>query len=400
MTTTMTMTMTMTARTVAAVAVMALGVTPPARAQNVAGVLDFLVTGHSVETGSVERDRAAAAATSLTISRALQANLATLPVTTSSGGFLYRFSPELGTVQRASTSFGPFFVERAATPGAGAASIGLTLQHWRFTSLDGRSLRSGTLETTANQFVDELEPFDVDSLRLSIDADIATLHGAMGLGNRVELQAALPLVVLRVNGSRVNAYRGQVFTQASASATAIGLADVVVRTKFAVTGGQERGLAAVAEARLPTGREQDLLGAGTMSWRVMGIGSVEGDTLATHLNVGVGFGGLARDFTVAGALAASASDRLTVTGELVARWMDTPGGISTSAARHPTLVDVRTLRLVPDGSSLAMISAVPGFKWNISNTWVVVGNAAIPLTRGGLTASITPFIGLDYTVER
>ena len=117
----------------------------PASAQTVSDVLDFLVTGHSVETGSVERDAAAAAATSLTISRALLANLATLPVTTSSGGFVYRFHPELGTVQRATTSFGPFFVERAAAPGHGAGSIGLTLQSWRFTALDGRSLRDGTL---------------------------------------------------------------------------------------------------------------------------------------------------------------------------------------------------------------------------------------------------------------
>src|SRR5688572_2235358 len=122
-----------------------------ASGQTVESVLDFLVTGHSVETGSVERDAAAAAATSETISSALLANLATLPISTSSGGFIYRFSPELGTMQRASASFGPFFVERAAAPGHGAASIGVTLQHWRFTSLDGQSLRTGTLETTANQ---------------------------------------------------------------------------------------------------------------------------------------------------------------------------------------------------------------------------------------------------------
>ena len=144
--------------------------TAPASAQTVSDVLDFLVTGHSVQTGSFERDTTAAAATSLTVSRALLVNLATLPVPTSSGGFVYKFHPELGTVQRATSSFGPFFVERALAPGHGAASIGLTLQHWQFTALDGRNLRDGTLETTANQFVDELEPFDVDRLRLAIDA--------------------------------------------------------------------------------------------------------------------------------------------------------------------------------------------------------------------------------------
>ena len=369
----------------------------PASAQTVSDVLDFLVTGHSVETGSVERDAAAAAATSLTISRALLANLATLPVTTSSGGFVYRFHPELGTVQRATTSFGPFFVERAAAPGHGAGSIGLTLQSWRFTALDGRSLRDGTLETTANQFVDEQAPFDVDRLRLAIDANVATVHGSLGVGSRTEISAALPLILLRLNGSRVNAYRGQVFTQAEASSTAIGLADVVLRTKYTLFDEDGAGMAAAVEARLPTGRQEDLLGSGAMSWKLSAIGSLEGQTLSSHVNAAFGFGGLARDLTLAGAIAASASNRLTLTGELVGRWMNVPGGIATAAAIHPPLRDVRTLRLVPDGSTLTMISAAPGVKWNVSDTWVLVANAAIPLTHDGLTAGFTPFIGFDYT---
>jgi hypothetical protein len=369
----------------------------PASAQTVSDVLGFLVTGHSVATGSVERDTAAAAATSLTVSRALLANLATLPVGTSSGGFVYKFHPELGTVQRATTSFGPFFVERAAAPGHGAASVGLTLQYWRFTSLDGRSLRDGTLETTANQFVDELEPFDVDRLRLAIDANVATLHGSLGLGNRTELSAALPLVLLRVSGSRVNAYRGQVFTQAEASATAIGLADAVLRTKFTLFEDEGAGVAAAFEARLPTGRQEDLLGSGAMSWKLSAIGSLEGERISSHANVGFGFGGLARDLTIAGAVAASAYDRLTLTGELMGRWMDVPGGITTAAAVHPSLRDVRTLRLTPNGSTLGMISVAPGVKWNVSDMWVLVANAAIPLTKAGLTAGFTPFIGFDYT---
>jgi len=109
----------------------------PARAQSVADVLTFLVTNQSVQTGSFERDRDAAQATSQTISRALLANLATLPVTTSSGAFVYRLNPELGTVERGTQSFGPFFVERALTAGAHQASIGMTFQHLRLTSLDG-----------------------------------------------------------------------------------------------------------------------------------------------------------------------------------------------------------------------------------------------------------------------
>ena len=67
----------------------------PARAQTVSDVLTFLVTNQSVSTGSIDRDREAALATSDTISRALGANLATLPVTSSSGAFVYRLNPAL-----------------------------------------------------------------------------------------------------------------------------------------------------------------------------------------------------------------------------------------------------------------------------------------------------------------
>jgi len=165
----------------------------PASAQSVTDVLTFLVTNQSVATGSVERDREAAQATSVTISRALAANLATLPVTSSSGSFVYRLNPELGTVERATQSFGPFFTERALGAGRGRASFGLTLQQLHFSSLDGHSLRDGSLITTANRFTDESAPFDVDQLTLNINASVATLYGNVGVTDRLDVGVAAPL---------------------------------------------------------------------------------------------------------------------------------------------------------------------------------------------------------------
>src|SRR3954468_11225415 len=187
----------------------------PAPAQSVNDVLTFLVTNQSVSTGSVERDREAAQATSVTISRALAANLATLPVTSSSGAFVYRLNPELGTVQRSTHSFGAFFTDRAATVGRGQASFGLTMQQFRFTSLDGRDLRDGSLITMANQFTDEAVPFDVDRLTLDVNASVATLYGNVGITDRLDIGFALPFVALTLDGSRVNTYRGRTFTQAT-----------------------------------------------------------------------------------------------------------------------------------------------------------------------------------------
>jgi hypothetical protein len=370
----------------------------PAAAQSVSDVLTFLVTNQSVQTGSVERDRAAAQATSDTISRALLANLATLPVPTSSGAFVYRLNQDLGTVERATQSFGPFFVERAQTAGKGQASFGLTFEQLRFGSLDGKNLRDGSLVTTANQLTDESSPFDVDQLTLRIDASIATLYGNVGVTDRVEVGFAAPLVVLRLDGSRINTYRGRTFTQAAASANAVGLADLVVRTKYRLS--EEGGVAAAVDVRLPTGRDQDLLGMGSTSVKLSGIASIERGRLSTHGNAGITVGGLAREVSYDGAVAMAATPRVTVVGELLGRWIDSPGHIVASSAPHPSLAGVETLRLTPDASTLNMITCVPGFKLNVSTTWVLAANVSIPLTTGGLTAPFTPFVGLDYSVGK
>jgi hypothetical protein len=55
---------------------------------------------------------------------------------------------------------------------------------------------------------------------------------------------------------------------------------------------------------------------------------------------------------------------------------------------------------MPDTSSLHLLTAVPGVKWNLTETWVLAANVSIPLTNAGLTAPITPFIGLDYAIGR
>lgn len=373
---------------------------PAVAQQTVSQVLGLLVTSQSIETGSIERDRAAAEATSATISRALLANLATLPVTTSSGGFVYRLDPGLGTVARASESFGPVYIERALTVGRLASSFGLTLQHMRFSTLDGENLRDGSLVVLANRFRDEATPFDVDRLSLDIDANIATLYGNIGINDRTEVGVAVPFVALRLKGSRVNTYRDRLYTQASASASSLGLADVVVRTKVTALRRGGTALAVVADGRLPTGSEDNLMGAGSASLRLSGIGSFESGAVATHLNAGASVGGLAREVSYGGAVTLAASGRVTILGELFGRSLSSRGRIEQVSAPHPTLLGVETLRLATTSSRQNFVAIAPGFKWNLNRTWVLVANASIPLTDNGLAAPVTPFVGLDYVLQR
>jgi hypothetical protein len=383
-----------------ALTILCTAIASSAPAQTVSDALTFLMTNQSVSTGDFERDRTAAQTTSDTVSRALLANLATLPVATSSTGFLYRLNPELGTMERATQNFGPFFVERALTAGRHQASVGLTLQELRFTSLDGRNLRDGSLVTTANQFVDESAAFDVDRLALDINAHIATLYANVGVTDRMEVGVAVPMVDLTLDGTRMDTYRGRTFTQAHATARAIGVADIVARTKITVYKDAGAGVATAAEVRVPSGREQDLLGAGQMSFKFSGIGSLESGRMSTHAVAGITVGGLARELSYGGAFAVAATPRVTMTAEVLGRWIDGAGHIVEVSAPHPTLQQVVTTRLVGDASGLHLMTFVPGFKWNVTETWVLAANVALPLTSGGLTARVTPFVGLDYALGR
>ncbi len=61
------------------------------------------------------------------------------------------------------------------------------------------------------------------------------------------------------------------------------------------------GLGAGADLRLPTGPEEDLLGAGKTALKMFGIGSFEGGRFAAHVNAGGTVGGLGREFNYNGA---------------------------------------------------------------------------------------------------
>ena len=285
-----------------------------ASAQSVQDVVRVLVTNRAVQTSNFDRDQAAAEATAGTLSRALLASVATLPVSTSSGGFTYRLNPTLGTVERASQTFGPFFVERALTAGGGRASFGFTMGFASFTSLDGLDLRDGSLVTTSNQFTDEPAPFDLETLTLDIKARTATVFGNVGVTDRIDVGVAVPIVRLDITGSRVNTYRGQPFLQARGSAVSTGVADIALRSKVRLTPDGPAAAAAGVEVRLPTGRAEDLLGAGDPTLRFTGLASAESAVTSVYGNVGVGVGGLGRDLSFGGAVAVAATNRLTLFG--------------------------------------------------------------------------------------
>ena len=278
---------------------------PAAAQQSISDVLSFLVTNRSIPTDDFVRDEAAAAATRDTISGFLLTELSTLPITSSAGGFTYRLNPALGTVMRSSDSFGPFFTERSLTAGRFRSSFGISYRSATFENIDGRDLQDGTLVSTASRLRTESQPFDVETVSLRIHDDTVTPFVNYGVTDRFELGAALPIVRLTLSGQRVDTYRGRQFIQATGSASASGIGDLIVRAKYNVVRRGAGGVAIGGEARLPTGDEENLLGAGEASIRPRVIASAERDRLGLHGELGYSFGGLADELDYNGALTSS-----------------------------------------------------------------------------------------------
>jgi hypothetical protein len=389
-------------RRVALAAVLASVLAPaPASAQEtIREVVRFLVTNQAVQTDDFVRDVAAADAASETIGQSLLASLATLPSGASSAGFTYRFNPALGTVERASDSFGPAYVERALTSGRGQFAFGATWQYAQFTRLDGRGLREGTLVTTANRFLDEPQAFDVETLTLDLSTTVVTGFATIGVTDRFDVGVAVPFVWLELEGSRLNNYRGTTALQAAATARATGFGDAAIRGKYALFEERGNGLAIGAEVVLPTGRDEDLLGAGRSAMRVMAIGSAERNRIGLHGNLGFGWGGISDALTFSGAMTFAATPRVTLAAELVGQRLADVGRITDLNAPHPSIGGVETIRLAAETLGVNAVAAAGSLRWNLAQTWLLRASLLVPATDTGLTARARMTIGFDYAFAR
>jgi hypothetical protein len=210
----------------------------------------------------------------------------------------------------------------------------------------------------------------------------------------------VPFVWLDLEGHRVDTYRGQSFTQAQATVETTGFGDVALRAKYRVFERQGASLAAAGEWRMPTGRDEDLLGAGRAGGRVLAVATIEGERVALHGNLGWGWGGVSDEFTYAGAITMAATPRVTMAVELGGRRLADVGRIGTTAALHPSIGGVETVRLAAEDLGMHVVTAGGSFKWNVWGPWLLKASLLLPATDAGLTSRVRTTIGLDYAFGR
>ncbi len=242
----------------------------------------------------------------------------------------------------------------------------------------------------------EPEAFDSDALTLKVRSSTVTVFGSYGVTDSLELGGALPLIHLTLDGQRLNVYRGDPFLQAAGTASATGIGDLALRAKYTIARAASGAVAAAGEVRLPTGDEENLLGAGATAYRFLGIASFESGRFTLHGNGGMVFGGVSDEVNFSGAAAFAAHPRVTVSGEVLIRRVDELRDLVFTSAPHPTFAGVDTFRLTPDDGAATLANAVAGLKWNVNGTFVFGAHVAFPLVRHGLTAPITPTFALEY----
>lgn len=376
----------------------ATGIVSVAEAQSVAAGLSSLLTDQTPPPAGYVRDRAAAEATFATVAGLFQVELSGIPVASSAGGFVYRFSPAFGTVERASDSFGPFFSERAVRNGRGHLSLSLAYGYAEFETLQGADLTSGTFPTNAARFAAQLQPFSVDTLTLKLERETWTGFASYGVTDRLDVGAAIPVIRLRFSGRRVNSFLDQSTLQSEQAGRATGVGDVVVNARFRLAGEGASGAAVGTDVRFATGREEDLLGAGKNAWRLMGIGSWERGILAFHVNGGFGLGGASREQFWSGAATVAAGLKVSLVAELLGRHLTALHRVSDVYQPHPVLAGVETMRWLPEEAGVHTAFLVTGVKWNVSGNWLFNAHVLTRLTDTGLKAQYTPALAIDYGI--
>jgi hypothetical protein len=349
---------------------------------------------------------------------AIAASAANLPLSATTSGATFRFVG--GLPVRTSTSLGPIFGERAQTLGKDRFVVGANMTGLNFTSLRGVPLNQITLNFSHDDVPPEglgqpLRENDVLQVRLDLAVNVlvTTAFATWGITDHVDIGVAVPMVHTSLTGRSTGQFfpfgiptshffagdsANPVLTASAATfGSATGIGDVVLRTKWSVRSTEDAGIAVMADARLPTGSDEDLTGAGDASLRALVLASTKFGDFSPHLNLGYAIRGGRNDAVLASTgFDHPLSDWATMAADILTEWQ-----IGESSLQLPNNVMIlypveRTITPtnIPNMKDHRVYGSF-GVKFRTSGGPIVVANALMPLRRGGLESRFIWTLGLD-----
>ena len=366
---------------------------------------------------------------------ALTSQLTSVPLPSPASGFTYQFDPATGTFVRSTRSFGPILSDRAETIGKGRLAFGFSHQFFSFDHLDGVSLSAIPAVFRHDSFESGGGRTDVVSTLNTIEATVSQFAGALtyGLTSRIDLSLAVPVVRTRLSllsnakilrlgtGANVQVHyfrdpeaiggygsTRQFFSEGSAG----GLGDLLVRVKTTLVREGTRAMAAGVDVRLPTGDEQNLLGAGAAGLRPFAAFSSSYGPFAPHANIAYQWNGrsvLAGDvrahiegdlpdqFIYAAGSDLAVNSRFSIVFDVLGQRVLNSPQLSTytlaarGVAGSADLPDIR----FANGSYWSTNGAL-GFKANVAPKVLVNFNMRFNIAGAGLSDRIAPLLGVEW----
>ena len=360
----------------------------------------------------------ASAAVGEAINLATALEVATSPLATSAGAFVFKIDPATGLRVRTATTFGPSFAERVLTAGEGKISVAANLIVATYDKLGDIPLSRMRL-TNVSAPTPTIAREGLASLVLS--SETLSISGALGATDKIDILFAVPLVKVKLEGiTWVETAAGEVPLRVEGGGIASGLGDIAVGAKFRLLrfGKDEPdpgGIGFILTNRLPTGDKDNFRGLGI--YRSLGsvIVSAGRGKLRPHANAG--FEWWSKGITVvsdplrntavtvrhqwqyAAGIEFEASPKLTLNVDGIGRHIRGGGRVGYRVETPPPnplgVTAVETAITLSQG--IQKFSVAPGVKWNVKGTFVLAFNALIAVKDSGLHDRFTPVVGLDWT---
>jgi hypothetical protein len=327
-----------------------------------------------------------------------------LPLASPASGVIYTIDPSLKVPVPVNTTLGPVLTQRPETVGRHRMYFAAVYQYFRFEDIDGISLKAlpSVTKTTDLAFV--------TTSRLNLTVHQVVGYFTFGLTSRVDVSVAVPILDVQEQFTSVGS---KIILSASGtpptpinisnSGSVSGLGDVVIAAKGTIWKPSAGGLAAGVEVRVPSGDEQNFLGAGTTGVKPYLSLAYGKRRLSFHGNVAYQVNG---DTSLANG---HLPNRLFYSGGTdwgVRKWMTIAVDVLAERVFDAHRIEITASAVNAD--NFPSIKASPtsaynrtdgsaGIKLKPYRNLIITGNVLIKLDQGGLRTRMVPLAGISYT---